>query len=215
MECIDISFKTPEENISFDEQLLKQAEQGRREKTLRFWESPDYAVVLGRGSIVSDDVFTDKCKRDGIGIIQRASGGGTVLLGKGCLNYSIILPYGANPQLLNIKSSFKYVLGCLISGFKNKGVNLAYEPVSDLAINNKKVSGNAQARRKKFFLHHGTFLYDFDIDKVGFYLKEPKKAPEYRNGRTHKDFLVNLSLSRKEIKEIIKDALALKGTNSL
>ncbi len=208
MECIDVSFKAPEENIAFDELLLSQAERGQKGKTLRFWELQDYVAVLGRGASVSDDVFVGKCRKDNVKIIQRISGGGTVLLGKGCVNYSLILPYNANANLLNIKSSFRYILGSIATAFQKKGLELTHYPVSDLAINGKKVSGNAQARKRRFLLHHGTFLYNFDIDRVGFYLKEPKKVPEYRNGRAHKDFLANLPLSDREIKQIIKDCFA-------
>lgn len=204
MEYINIDFDTTEENIAFDERLLNQAEQGQRNKILRFWEVLDYVVVLGRGTSVFNDVFINRCRKDKVKIIKRISGGGTVLLGKGCLNYSLILPYNVNANLLNIKSSFKYILGKIVTAFQEKGLNLTYYPTSDLAINDKKVSGNAQARKKRFLLHHGTFLYNFDIDRINLYLKEPKKTPEYRNGRVHKDFLTNLPLSCNEIKEIIK-----------
>ncbi len=206
MEYINTILNTPEENISFDEFLLNEAEEGQRSTTLRFWELKKYTVVLGRGCSVFDDVFIDNCKKDNIKIIQRSSGGGTVILGQGCLNYSLILPYSNNTALLNIKNSFKYILYKLIEGFGHRGINLNYEPVSDLVIDNKKVSGNAQARRKKFLLHHGTFLYDFDINRLSYYLKKPKKAPEYRKDRPHKNFLANLSLSSGEIKKTIKNA---------
>jgi len=209
MEYTDIDFNTPEENIAFDELLLTEAEQGQRDETFRFWELQGYVVILGRGASVADDIFLDRCRKDNIKIIQRMSGGGTVLLGKGCLNYSLILPYDKNPELLNIKSSYKYILDNIAAVFCKKGISLLYQPTSDLTLGNKKVSGNAQARRKNFFLHHGTLLYNFDIDRVGFYLKEPKKAPEYRNGRHHKDFLANLPLTCSEIKEIIK--IAFRG----
>ncbi len=205
MEYTDIDSNTPEENIAFDEMLLTEAEQGQRGKTFRFWELQDYVVILGRGASVVDDIFLDRCRKDNIKIIQRMSGGGTVLLGKGCLNYSLILPYDENPELLNIKSSYKYILTHLASAFAKNSISLTYQPISDLAFGDKKVSGSAQARRKNFFLHHGTLLYNFDIDRVGFYLKEPKKSPEYRNTRRHKDFLMNLPLSREEIKEIVKN----------
>ena len=208
MECINIEFDTPAENIAFDELLLAQAECGQRHKTLRFWEIKNYVVVLGKGRSVADDVFIDRCKKDNIKIIQRISGGGTVLLGKGCLNYSLLLPYDSSKELLNIRSSFKFILERLVAGFKGLNLNIKFHPVSDLALDDKKISGNAQARKKKFLLHHGTFLYDFDIERVNFYLKEPQKYPQYRDNRTHKDFLTNIPYSYTELKEMIKDSLA-------
>lgn len=206
MEFLYREFDLPEENIAYDKLLLEQAELGKKDKALHFWELKDYVVITGRGSSVGEDVYTERCKKDNIKIIQRASGGGCVLLGKGCLNYSLLLPL--NAKVANIKGSFKYIIEGIITNFKKINLDLVYQPVSDIALDNKKVSGNAQARKRKFMLMHGTFLYDFDIDRVAFYLKEPKKAPLYRNGRKHKDFLTNIPSTKEEIKEIIKEALS-------
>lgn len=208
MQFLDIAFDTLEENIAFDELLLNQAERGQRDKTLRFWEYADYSVITGKGCNVSDDVFLDRCKNDNIKIIQRISGGGTILLGKGCLNYSLITPYPEHKDLANIRSSFKYILGLILKAFKKNNVGLSFYPISDLALNGKKVSGNAQARKRHFILHHGTFLYNFDLERVRYYLKEPKRVPEYRMGRRHTEFLTNLSMSSNELKEIITEGLS-------
>lgn len=208
MDLIEQKFTSTEENLAFDALLLSEAETGQRPVSLRFWEAREYTVVLGRGSIASDDIFIDRCKKDGIKVLQRISGGGTVLLGKGCVNYSAIIPYIHNPALKTIKKSFQFILEKIIFNFKKAGINLNLEPVSDLSLDNKKVSGNAQARKKMFLLHHGTFLYDFDIDRISFYLKNPKKYPVYRNSRAHKDFLTNLNLPRGQIINLLTESLA-------
>ena len=103
----------------------------------------------------------DRCKKDGVKVIRRISGGGTVLQGKGCLNYSIFLKYGTNENYKSIKRSYIDILGKIIDGFQKKNINIEFYPLSDMALDGKKVSGNAQARKRTFFLHHGTFLYDF------------------------------------------------------
>ncbi|MCK5082116.1 MAG: hypothetical protein KAR31_04335, partial [Candidatus Omnitrophica bacterium] len=69
----------------------------------------------------------------------------------------------------------------------------------------KKISGNAQKRSKKFILHHGTILYDFDLERIKRYLKVPKDIPEYRQGRSHLDFVTNVPLSAVDIKSAFKD----------
>ncbi len=208
MDLVEQKFTTTEENIAFDALLLGEAEAGQRPVCLRFWEAKGYSVVLGKGCVANDDIFTERCKKDNVKILQRISGGGTVLLGKGCLNYSLIIPYAHNPALKTIKKSFQFILEKIISDFKKSGIDLSLEPVSDLSLLSKKVSGNAQARKRKFLLHHGTFLYDFDIDRVSFYLKNPKKYPAYRNSRAHKDFLANLNLPRGQIINVLTESLA-------
>jgi lipoate-protein ligase A len=71
---------------------------------------------------------------------------------------------------------------------------------SDLALKNLKFSGNAQRRKRKFLMFHGTFLLNFDIPLIEKYLLMPSKQPDYRQDRTHEEFLTNLHLSAAETK---------------
>jgi lipoate-protein ligase A len=59
-------------------------------------------------------------------------------------------------------------------------------------VGDRKISGNAQARRGKALLVHGTLLVDFDHDLADAVLKYPPREPAYRLGRPHRDFLVTL-----------------------
>jgi lipoate-protein ligase A len=97
--------------------------------------------------------------------------------------------------------------------FSKNGIAAEFLPISDLAVGGRKFSGNAQSRKKKYFLHHGTVLYGIDIDKVSRYIKHPPKEPGYRTSRPHKDFLTNIHISEKDIKEVIRRALAPGGHN--
>ena len=81
--------------------------------------------------------------------------------------------------------------------------NLTVAGGTDLALNGRKVSGNAQRRGRRALLHHGTLLYAFDASLAARYLRDPHRQPAYRAGRPHTDFLGNLPLS----KEAIEDAL--------
>ena len=67
--------------------------------------------------------------------------------------------------------------------------------ISDLAVEGKKFSGNAQQRKRDHLLHHGTLLYSFDLDLLPRYLKAPPRQPEYRAQRAHEDFLGNVPLT--------------------
>ncbi|MGD2279050.1 MAG: lipoate--protein ligase family protein, partial [Candidatus Omnitrophota bacterium] len=196
-----------------DEFLLAKAEKGEMGETLRFWEAKEHFIVVGRAGKVKEDCFTGRCLEDGVRILRRVSGGGTVLQGPGCLNYSAVLSYERGNDFKDIRTSYNYILGKISDNFKAKGVNVDFFPVSDLALGGKKVSGNAQARKKRFFLHHGTFFYAFDLPRVASYLKHPSSEPEYRNSRPHKDFLTNLPISGDRIKRSILEVFSASETS--
>ena len=58
----DHTAATPDENLALDEALLLAAE-GGGDEVLRFWELPQYAVVLGAGGVLADDVDEAACTR--------------------------------------------------------------------------------------------------------------------------------------------------------
>ena len=75
---------------------------------------------------------------------------------------------------------------------------------TDLAIGGLKFSGNSQRRKKNFLLFHGTFLLNFDLALVSEFLRMPSKQPDYRQSRSHGEFLTNLNLSPDKVKAALK-----------
>lgn len=198
----DISLSHPVENILFDDVLLKLTEANNAGETLRFWESPTDFIVLGRIGKVEEDVNLKAVAANGIKILRRSSGGGTVVQGKGCLNYALILSLEAHPQLRDIKKSYEWVLGKVVSALASLGIQVQFLPISDIALvsNQKKVSGNAQKRSKSYILHHGTILCSFALEKIEHYLLMPKDKPAYRQDRKHLDFVTNIDRDIKDVK---------------
>lgn len=211
MLLIDYTTNSPEENIALDELLLLKAESGEAGESLRFWGSGEYFVVIGRAGKVREDCFIENCEKDGVKIIRRVSGGGTVLEGPGCLNFSLVLSYGADSLYASINSSYKAILGKICGALAEKGCPAEFRPICDIALNGKKISGNAQARKKRYFLHHGTLLYGLDIEMTEKYLKHPAKEPGYRLKRPHSDFIANMPLGEEALKDAVKSAFTVTG----
>ena len=203
LDLLDLTLPTPEENLALDEALLNEAEEGDRageatRELLRLWESPVPFVVAGSTGRLADEVHREACRRGGIAVLRRSSGGGTVLAGPGCLCFSLILDLEKRPELRDIHASYRAILSGLAACLAVEG--LAHRGISDLALGARKVSGNAQRRKRNILLHHGALLYNFDLPRIGALLKDPVRQPEYRAGRTHADFLTNLGLPSEEIK---------------
>ena len=61
----------------------------------------------------------------------------------------------------------------------------------DYALGERKFGGNAQAISKDRWVHHTSFLWDYVPERMEL-LKHPSRAPDYRAGRDHSDFIVPL-----------------------
>ena len=105
------------------------------------------------------------------------------------LNYSLVTPA---PVSLDLKAGFRPGIDLICAILSAFGVVGRPEGTSDVAVGDRKISGNAQARRWRALLVHGTLLVDFDHDLAETVLKHPPREPAYRRGRGHRDFLVTL-----------------------
>ncbi len=206
MHFLHLTLPTPTENLALDEALLLEAESGAGGEVLRVWEWPEPAVILGAGCRLAEDVDEEACRADGVPVLRRASGGGTVLLGRGCLLYTLILAFDRSPALAAIPSSYVYILNRIRDALADLEPAGEHAGTSDLAAFGRKFSGNAQQRKRRHLLHHGTLLYDFDLARVGRYLRLPPRQPEYRDGREHADFLRNLPASADDLKTRLASA---------
>jgi lipoate-protein ligase A len=209
MEFLDLTLPSPQENLALDEALLLEAEAGRGGEALRLWEWPSPVVVLGSACRLAEDVDEPACAESGVPVVRRSSGGGTVLWGRGCLLYSLVLRFDRDPALTEIRPSYRHILGRVAEALGVAGVE--YAGVSDLAVGGRKFSGNAQQRKRDHLLHHGTILYDFDLAQVGRYLRVPPRQPEYRAGRAHEEFLCNLDLPAEEVRRRLRAAWGADG----
>jgi lipoate---protein ligase len=216
MNFLDSTLQSPEENLACDEALLDFYEEDRRtDGMLRFWEPRNYFVVVGYGNLVASEVNVNACEYDRIPILRRCSGGGTVLQGPGCLNYSLILKIEEGGPLGTIGSANRFIMernrSAIESQLKTAGAQLKVAGHTDMVVeaspgSARKFSGNAQRRKKHFLLFHGTFLLNFNIGLVEKYLRMPSREPDYRVGRSHENFLTNLNLTAETVKQTMRIA---------
>jgi lipoate-protein ligase A len=182
----------PAQQLAGDWALFQAVETGAAKHLHRCWHSAVPVVVAGRHSILADDVIQDACRTDNVRVLRRFSGGGTVVLGPGCLNYAVALALVSRPRLADVGASFQLVLQTIASALDLPGLLVAGG--TDLVFEGRKISGNAQRRGRRALIHHGTLLYDFDPRLATRYLKEPLRQPAHRAARRHTDFIGNLPL---------------------
>lgn len=207
MQLFDFSADSPELNLALDEALLVAAEEGAAGESIRFWSSDRPFVVLGYSRAAIDDVDVEACRRDGVPVLRRYSGGGTVLQGPGCLNYNLVLRMDRSDVFSTITGSTRAILERhaaaltpLLSG------EVLLEGESDLTFGGRKFSGNAQRRLGAYLGFHGTLLLGFDVSSLAVYLRIPDRQPAYRRRREHREFVVNLPLTQNEVKNLLASA---------
>lgn len=211
MRFLNTSFPDPAANIAFDEVLLDEAETAESAEAFRLWESPVHCVVLGVSQRLRDEVHEANCEADGVPILRRCSGGGCVVQGPGCLNYSLVLSHAARPEYRSLRDSYCLILNRVCDALRTMGVCATVAGVSDIAVDGRKVSGNAQRRRRTHFLHHGTLLYAMAPDIMQRYLREPEDRPQYRGARTHGEFVRTLPLTAADLSAALCAAFDVQG----
>lgn len=178
---------------------------------LRLWELDYYCIVLGRSNKEESETYKELATKFNIQIIKRSSGGGTVILGPGCLCYSLFAPTSTQEHANISRTNFS-VMNAFQKSFSKHFNNVEVNGITDLCINEHKFSGNAQRRLKHATLFHGTFLYDFDLSIIYKFLKHPTKEPEYRKQRSHKEFLTNIKISKANLETLIKTTFQCSNT---
>jgi lipoate-protein ligase A len=207
MRFLDRVFATPEENLACDEALLDVCEEDVDSEVLRVWQPVQRFVVLGYTNAASKEVHLAACKAVGVPIYRRTSGGGTIVQLPGCLNYALILRIDRHPALAGIDGTNRLVLDRLAAALSS----LTPAPVmvrgqTDLCVGDRKVAGNAQRRRMRALLFHGTLLLHADIPEIERLLPFPSTQPEYRMDRAHSAFLANLALDPEAVIAVLRTA---------
>ena len=180
-------------NLAIEEAIFIQKITGKIPPTVRFWRS-NRAVVVGYSQSIEAEVNLEVCEREGIEVARRFSGGGTVYQDLGNLNYAIAIESDHSlVKGLDVAQSLRKLCSGVIITLKAFGTNPVFEPPSSILVNNKKISGNAQARRKNAIMHHGTLLINANLDLLNNVLSAPKFAGTIKGVASKKSTVTNLS----------------------
>jgi lipoate---protein ligase len=206
MKYLDLTFANPARNLACDEALIDFCESaGGGEEVLRVWEPASYFVVVGYSNKISLEVDAGACRARAVPILRRFSGGGAVVQGPGCLNYTLVIKNERPGYIGDLANAYRRVLARHRKMFRAlSGEAVEIEGSSDLAVGGQKFSGNAQHRKRTYSLFHGTFLVNFDLSLMEACLRMPSKQPSYRQNRPHESFLRNLRIDSPKVREALR-----------
>lgn len=154
---IDRTETNPYFNIAAEEYVLR----NYKEDVLMLWESKE-SVVLGKHQNAFAEINYPYLINSRLPLIRRISGGGTVFHGPGNLNITIIRTSKNDNGLIDFKEFTKPLVDLL----SDLGVNAMFEGKNNLTIAGLKFSGNSAHIFKNRVLHHGTILFDADLDTL-------------------------------------------------
>lgn len=141
-------------NLAAEEYLVKNLQ----EPCFMLWQNTP-SVIIGKHQNPLREVNLEFVEQNHIPVIRRISGGGTVYHDLGNLNYSFI-DFGKAESLVNFPKYSQPVLSLL----HKLGVPAQLSGKSDLTIHGLKFSGNASHVYRQKVLHHGTLLFQSNLD---------------------------------------------------
>ena len=204
MQLLQYTHPTAAGNIAMDEALLDDAEANEdTPELLRLWEPNQTIVVLGRSSPVEIETNRKFCTANQIEIIRRCSGGQTIVTGPGCLMYAVLLDYRRRPELRMLDRAHEFVIGKMKAAIQQLGLPVEMKGTSDLTFHGRKFSGNALRCKRNWLIYHGTLLCNFDLNLIDQCLGKPIREPDYREGRSHLEFLTQLPTTTEKLSEAI------------
>jgi len=168
------NFSTAFTNMAIDRAVLVMSSKGGVLPTVRFYGWEPSAISIGYFQSLEEEVDLDTCRKLGVDYVRRITGGGAVFHEEE-LTYSIVIPEN-HPQIPeNILESYGKICGAVMRGLDNLGIESKYVPINDIITGGRKISGNAQTRKSKTVLQHGTVLTDVDVEKMFSVLKVPNE----------------------------------------
>lgn len=164
---IDLKVADAYTQMAMDEAILTARSEERALNTIRLYRWKPSAVSIGYFQSVEEEVDLETCKRMGVDVVRRITGGGAVFHDyKGEITYSLIAPEGDPKIPGDIPASYEVICNCIVEALRLLGLEAEFRPINDILVGGRKISGNAQTRRRGVVLQHGTVLVTCDVKKM-------------------------------------------------
>ncbi|PON56795.1 Biotinyl protein ligase (BPL) and lipoyl protein ligase (LPL), catalytic domain containing protein [Trema orientale] len=150
----------------------------------------DPTIVMGISGGAAELLDIKSVLRDGIPVIRRFTGGGTVIVDSGTVFVTLICNKEAVTGLQPYPRPIMFWSGLFYAKVFH-GIGDFHLRENDYVFGTRKFGGNAQSITKNRWIHHTSFLWDYDVRNMA-YLKHPKRAPEYRLARDHLEFVCRM-----------------------
>jgi len=194
-----ISLVSPSNNIFFnlaaEEYFLKNFTEN-----IAFFYINTPCVVVGKHQNALAESNYAYLQENNIPLARRLSGGGTVFHDAGNINFSFIRNFTESAKSVDFRSFLNPVMDFLHS----VEVPAEYSDRNDLLVEGKKFSGNAEHvhQQGKRTLHHGTILFNSELDKLGVAITNKDKNYTHKAVASVRSKVANIASYLKENLEV-------------
>ncbi|PKK40167.1 Lipoate-protein ligase A [Clostridiaceae bacterium JG1575] len=129
------------------------------EPVFLFWRTTP-TLMVGKYQNTLEEIHQEYAQQKGIEIVRRMSGGGTIYTDLGGWQFTFI-QYHDDGQI-----HFQKFIEPVVQALRSLGVPASFNGRNDLVIEGRKFSGNAQYKLAGHTVHHGSTLFDTDIDEM-------------------------------------------------
>ena len=207
---LDTPPMTAAENMALDETLLELRGEGHTPNTIRFLQFSPRSVLVGYHQSVAEEIREDYCRKEGIEINRRTTGGGAIFFDENQLGWEIICDKSFFNVSIPTNRLFKTLCNPVSIALAMFGIEAVFRPRNDIEIDGRKISGTGGTDSKKAFLFQGTMLVDFDVNTMLRALRIPveklksKEIDSVKDRVTCLNWELGYTPSLKDIKASIK-----------
>lgn len=145
-------------NLALDEYAMKHIDVD--EDFFFLWQNAP-SVIIGKNQNTAEEINQKFIDQNGIKVARRVSGGGAVYHDLGNLNFTFVISVD-DPGKVNYK---KYVQP-IIDALESMGIKAEASGRNDILVDGLKISGNAQRMANGKLMHHGTIMFDLNIENM-------------------------------------------------
>ena len=179
---IDTGIKDFSYNICMDKALVELRKSGGIGDTFRFLRFKPCALA-GYHQSVSGEIRIDWCRKNGIGIGRRITGGGAVYFDESQLGWEIVFSPKTfkGIKLSSLENLTENVCNAFVKGINRLGIDAKFRPRNDIEVEGRKISGTGGTYESGVYFFQGTLLLDFDPEKMVKSLKIPVEKLASKN----------------------------------
>lgn len=168
---IDTGIRPCREQMAFDQALIEEHKAARIPNTIRFLQFPP-SVLVGRHQALSQELHLDACRKAGVGIGRRITGGGALYLDEGQFGWELVF-HKESLGLRELGDVARAICEAAAAGLSKLGIEARYRPRNDIEVEGRKISGTGGFFDGSTIFYQGTTLVDMDAQKMASLLNIP------------------------------------------